>query len=133
MTVHSCTISCKYVHSCLFYVQFLHYNMYIHRFGYIFFPFKHTVYFKLFIFIVYFTLSILLLLYSWYILTLLWQTNFPVCGTLKDFWRWFWFWNLSWISKRPNLPTCIQLNSFGWMVSFYQNEVSIIFKNSYLH
>ena len=25
------------------------------------------------------------------IMSLLWQTNFPVCRTLKDFWFWFWF------------------------------------------
>ena len=26
------------------------------------------------------------------VLWLLWQTNFPVCGTIKEYWFWIWFW-----------------------------------------
>ena len=38
------------------------------------------------------------------------QTNFPVCGTLKDFWFWFWFWTLAKPTSETTWTTCRELS-----------------------
>ena len=39
-----------------------------------------------------FVFTIVIVFWNTTVLWLLWQTNFPVCGTIKEHWFWIWFW-----------------------------------------